>query len=170
MSFVSSQDTAEDALEGILPAIEYVCGERPAWTDALSAQLRARSDPRVSLLDAALRPTASASLSPDVAKRLFGTDIHTSASRAETYERCPFAYFCKYGVKARPDPSADWGNLLRGTLVHEVLEKMMRQHGADLSAMDAAARRDDPAGDCRRKLLRRTAPPAHARGGPGTDQ
>ena len=143
VTVTTSSATADDAFEGVLPAVEHVSGARPALTRALSDQLRAREDPRGSLLESALRPTASAVLSPDTARRLFGTNVRMSASRAETYEKCPFSYFCKYGVKARPDPSADWGNQLRGTLVHEVLEKMLRVHGADLATLPAEDRRTE---------------------------
>ena len=141
--FLRSRETADDAFEGVLPAVERVCGDKPALADALARQLRQRQDPRGDLLDAALHPAPPASLSPEMAHRLFGRDIRMSASRAEEYGKCPFGFFCKYGVRARPDRSAEWDVLRRGTLVHYVLENALRTHGAALADLPAEQRREE---------------------------
>lgn len=65
------------------------------------------------------------SLQPDTAKELFGKDLIMSATRLDTYRKCPFSYFCRYGIKANKLRPADFDVLQRGTIVHFVLEKFV---------------------------------------------
>lgn len=68
-------------------------------------------------------------LSPETAVRLFGRDIYLSPSKVEVYSKCPFSYFCKYGIKALPLRAADVNVMERGTAIHHVLEQMIKRHG-----------------------------------------
>ena len=61
------------------------------------------------------------------AKRLFGEKIHLSASQAETYYSCPFAYFCKYGLKVCPRKRAVMDASMYGSVVHYVLENLLKE-------------------------------------------
>ncbi|MDR1463940.1 MAG: PD-(D/E)XK nuclease family protein [Oscillospiraceae bacterium] len=54
-----------------------------------------------------------------------------SASRAESYHRCPFQYFCRFGLQAKPRKEADFDPLFRGSAVHSVLEHLLRDQGVD---------------------------------------
>lgn len=62
-------------------------------------------------------------------KRLFGKELRLSASQLETYNKCSFAYFCKYGIKVFPRKKASMDPSLYGTTVHYVLEKILRNKG-----------------------------------------
>lgn len=66
-------------------------------------------------------------ISPETAKELYGTKIYTSASKIETYNKCSFYYFCKYGLYANVVKQAKIDNLNRGSLVHHILEKMLNK-------------------------------------------
>ncbi len=66
-------------------------------------------------------------ISPETAKKLYGEKIYTSASKIETYNKCSFYYFCKYGLHANVIKQAKVDNLSRGSLVHYVLEKMLNK-------------------------------------------
>ena len=65
------------------------------------------------------------------AKNLFGKVMHLSASRIETYYKCPFEYFCKFGLKASPEEKAEISPRQRGTVVHYCLEKIIKEYGVD---------------------------------------
>lgn len=61
----------------------------------------------------------------DIARKLFGKDMHISASRVESFYKCPFAYFCRYGIKAMPRKVAELDPMQRGTVVHYALEMLL---------------------------------------------
>lgn len=65
----------------------------------------------------------------DVSKELFGKNMRLSASQIEVYHKCAFQYFCKYGLLAKPRKTAEMDALNSGTLLHYVLEQMIRRHG-----------------------------------------
>ncbi len=60
---------------------------------------------------------------------LFDKDMHISASRIEDYYNCPFRYFCKFGLNARPRTKAEIDPMQRGTLIHYVLEMILSEIG-----------------------------------------
>ncbi len=64
-------------------------------------------------------------------KQLFGKFMNLSASRIETYYRCPFQYFCRFGLKAKPEEKAEISPRQRGTVVHFCLEKLIGNYGID---------------------------------------
>lgn len=71
------------------------------------------------------------SINSDTAKNLYGKNIYTSASKIETFNKCKFYYFCKYGLHANPIRQAKVDNLSRGSLVHFVLEKVINKYTPD---------------------------------------
>ncbi len=66
-----------------------------------------------------------------LAERLFGRNMYVSASRVESYYKCPFAYFCKFGLLAKPRKPAQFDSAMQGTEIHFVLETLLRRHGRD---------------------------------------
>ncbi len=64
-------------------------------------------------------------LSEETAKNLYSNNIYASATKIETYNKCAFSYFCKYGLKLKEIREAKVDNISRGSLVHYVLEKMV---------------------------------------------
>lgn len=65
------------------------------------------------------------------AEKLFGKDMFISASRIEAYHKCPFAYFCRYGIKAMPRKIAELDPMQRGNVIHHVLEKLLTDYDSD---------------------------------------
>ena len=63
-----------------------------------------------------------------LAKALFGRRMLLSASKLEKYEECPFQYFCRYGLRAKPRQTAKLDPASAGTVVHYVLEKLLKTH------------------------------------------
>ena len=67
---------------------------------------------------------ADSSLATD----FFGKNMYISASRVEKFYKCPFSYFCEYGLKAVPRKEAEVDAALSGTLIHHVLEIFLSQN------------------------------------------
>lgn len=61
----------------------------------------------------------------NTALSLFGKDMYISASRVESYHKCPFMYFCSYGIKAIPRKVAELDPMQRGNIIHYALEKLL---------------------------------------------
>ncbi len=75
------------------------------------------------------------------ATELFGRDMYMSASRTEVYHKCPFEYFCKYGLNAQPRKTAELDPMQKGTAIHYILEKLVSVYGSDaLCAMEKSDR------------------------------
>lgn len=70
-----------------------------------------------------------------VAAKLFGSEARLSATRLERYYHCPFAYFCQYVLGATRPQRANLNSMQRGTIVHYVLENMLRQHKTDFKTL-----------------------------------
>ena len=75
-------------------------------------------------------------LTEETAEKLFGKSITMSASRFDTFHKCRFSYFCKYGLSAKRIKPAEFDVLQRGTIVHYALERIVgiyKKAVADLS-------------------------------------
>ena len=66
----------------------------------------------------------------DNADKLFGRVLDNSASKVQTYYKCPFRYFCAYGLKIDEKRRAEINPLERGNLVHKVLERFFKTYSA----------------------------------------
>lgn len=67
----------------------------------------------------------------EAARRLFGDNLYISASRVESFYKCPFSYFCRYGIKAMPRKIAELDPMQRGNVIHHVLEKLLLNYEAE---------------------------------------
>lgn len=68
---------------------------------------------------------------PNIARALFGTNLKLSASRVDTYYKCAFEYFCKYGLNAKPREPAKLDPAQSGTVIHYVLEQIIKENTID---------------------------------------
>ena len=66
-----------------------------------------------------------------LATEFFGKNMYISASRVEKFYKCPFSYFCEYGLKAMPRKEAEVDAALSGTLIHHVLEVFLSENRKD---------------------------------------
>ncbi len=73
------------------------------------------------------------------AQSLYGKNINMSATRLDTFNRCKFSYFCKYGLKTRKLQPADFDVLQRGTIVHYVLERFITDNADNFITIDETA-------------------------------
>ncbi len=84
---------------------------------------------RLSLLERAMKPQSFRIGDERLAKKLFGGKMQLSPSRVEAYYRCPFAYFCRYGLKALPRTKAELNPMERGVAIHDVLYRFVSEYG-----------------------------------------
>ncbi len=69
----------------------------------------------------------TAPLSGETAAKLYPKHLTISASKADRYHQCQYAYFLNYGLKISPWRPATLDPLQRGNIVHEALELMISQ-------------------------------------------
>lgn len=68
-------------------------------------------------------------LSKATAGKLYGEKINMSASRLDTFYRCRFRHFCRYGLKTKTPQPADINAGQRGLIVHYALQKLIEAYG-----------------------------------------
>ena len=59
---------------------------------------------------------------------LFGENMSFSASKLEDYGKCPFLFFCRYGLQAKPRVKARLDASQSGTVIHHVLEILLKKY------------------------------------------
>ncbi len=143
-----------DRVEKILPACRRLCYDEIAQKDlietaatAFTALMRDREgapsgmeeyfalkDDYNSLIAAVdnVKNIGDERLSGDIGTRLFGKNMYLSATGIDTYFRCAFSYFCRYGIGAKVIKPAEIDSLQRGTIVHEALEKIVSANGKEI--------------------------------------
>ena len=62
-------------------------------------------------------------LSPQTAEKLYGKRIRLSASKIDKFSSCHYAYFCQYGLNAKPYEPAGFRPPEIGSFMHYVLEQ-----------------------------------------------
>lgn len=93
---------------------------------AAAEYFRAAEPERFAALERAARMTRGR-LSPVAIERLYGKRLRLSASRIEKFASCRFAYFCQYGLRARPNKPALFEPPEIGSFMHFVLEHTARR-------------------------------------------
>lgn len=66
-------------------------------------------------------------LSPAMVESLYGKGIKLSASRIDKFSACKFAYFCQFGLRAKPNRPASFSPPEVGSFMHYVLENTARE-------------------------------------------
>ncbi|MCZ0725036.1 PD-(D/E)XK nuclease family protein [Aerococcus kribbianus] len=76
-------------------------------------------------------------LSEDLAKRLYGQPLAVSVSQIELYNRDPFSYFLKYGLKLRERPAFELDPIQTGNYSHAFLDQFHKKlHYEELTLAD----------------------------------
>lgn len=143
------EETMESLVESESAAFELMAkkwNENSPKAEALRQYFRDKEEYRTRL-EAIERATDEGSFRIEDSKKavkLFGKNMNFSASQMEVYYRCPFMYFCKYGVYARPRLKARFDALTSGTIIHYCLETILKNHkGREfLSLTDEALREE----------------------------
>ncbi len=105
--------------------------------ETIKHSLKAINNEALTQFEAALFVNKN-SLSKETARELFGEKIRMSASRFDTFNRCRFSYFCRYGLSADKLQPAQFDVLQRGTVVHYVMERLVGSYGENISQLSKA--------------------------------
>lgn len=133
-----SRVQSDDAAFEVLAELMQSSDDRAATLRAYFADNPAYAD-KLSALERIVMNTPAAFSDTDVSLRLFGRDMLVSASQAELFYKCPFSYFCRYGLKLRPLKKAELDPAQSGTIIHFCLEQILAQYDkAMLSDMSTA--------------------------------
>ena len=60
-------------------------------------------------------------------QRLYGNTLKASISKLETYKRCAFSYYLKYGLKLKPKEELKIQSINTGTFMHEVIDEFFEE-------------------------------------------
>ena len=61
-------------------------------------------------------------------RRLYGKTLQVSASRFEDYEKCPFMYFCKTGLRLYPRQKMDLNPINQGNIMHNCMKDVFENN------------------------------------------
>ncbi|MGI5849697.1 MAG: PD-(D/E)XK nuclease family protein [Christensenellales bacterium] len=119
-----------DALNGKQPAKEMICLlaaflKQPGWREKAVRML--------------LRTNAALPIAHNDAAALYG-GIRCSATRIETYYKCPFKHFLDFGIKAQPERDYTNDKVDTGTFMHLALDffiKSLLEDNADIKSITA---------------------------------
>ena len=100
-------------------SLRRVLSEQPTYSGRLAAVERSVGRGEFRMEDA------------DTARQLFGNDLCLSASQADKFYQCHFAYFCSYGLGLYPRMQAQVDTASFGKIVHYVMEMLLAQYTAD---------------------------------------
>lgn len=107
----------EDNTEFIATLKEYFA-DKPEFESRLSAVERLSKNEDITIKN------------PDLARKLFKNDMYLSVSKIEDYYKCAFRYYCKFGLNARPRIKAEMNPMETGSVIHYVLECIVRDYGS----------------------------------------
>ena len=108
------------------PALSLAAqGQKSAASQAAADYFRRTEPERMARLEAAAK-LGRGRLSPRMVEQLYGKSLRLSASRIDQFASCKFAYFCQYGLKAKPHEPASFSPPEIGNFMHYVLENIAR--------------------------------------------
>ena len=64
-------------------------------------------------------------------KELYGREMRLSSTKIDVYHKCPFRYFCEYGLHIRERRKATVDALEYGTLMHHIFEVFFGSHSRE---------------------------------------
>lgn len=85
-----------------------------------------KDDERIKKFAVSKPPSQFSLEEPSVIRKLFSEGLTLSPTRIEQYFRCPFSFFCAYGLHLRPRAKAELNGLYKGLVTHYVLERFMK--------------------------------------------
>ena len=71
-------------------------------------------------------------------EKLYGNVLRTSVSKLETYKKCPFSYFLKYGLNLKQKEELKIQNFDTGSFMHEVIDlffNYLREENIELTEL-----------------------------------
>lgn len=119
-------DVRLSSLESAAALAGQSLGGAGAVEAAAAEYFRNEQPERFAVLEAASKMQRG-KLSASGVERLYGRKLKLSASRIDKFASCRFAYFCQYGLKAKPYEPAGFKPPEIGTFMHHVLEMTAKE-------------------------------------------
>ena len=119
--------------EGLLPAFEeFAKSEESEFRETIAEYFKEKPEFKGKIK--ALEKTAGIRdfriEDKDTAKALYGK-FRLSASQIEKFYKCPFSYFCSYGLSLKKIDEAKLDSMQIGNITHKVLEELLKNPGVD---------------------------------------
>jgi len=131
---VERVDISACRLTARIPCFEHAIAARSGAHNSQLAARLCRYDTSMSQkLDAAQNAASMQRgvMSEQSARRLYGENIHMTASRVDKYYSCRYSYFLRYGLKIKPRRKAELDPSIIGSFMHYVLENVTRDIKAE---------------------------------------
>lgn len=124
-TYISSKDITFDLL--LLNLRKYLDGEKIDNTWFRIYDIYAKDELYKEKLVVALNgfnyTNIPNNLNQDNIQKLYGDNFETSISKLESYRRCPFSYYLKYGLKLSENTELKLQNMDTGTFMHETIDE-----------------------------------------------
>lgn len=132
-TYISDKNDVKDLIVGESSAFEYLAqnwNENTPETATLKEYFSGKEEykGRIAAIERAVNKKDFAIEDKSVALSLFGQNMRFSATRVEVFSKCPFMYFCRYGLNLKARKAAELDPMLGGTLIHHVLETVMKKY------------------------------------------
>ena len=123
-SYISSKDITFDLL--LLNLRKYLNGEDidDIWLEVY--KIYNQEEEYKEKLERAIKGFYYSNLGQNISKenleKLYGDTLKTSISKLESYKRCPFSYYLKYGLRLSDRTELKLEKLDTGTLMHDIID------------------------------------------------
>lgn len=125
---IAVADTLDARMSAVAPAMTLAAHALRGGSsrEQAAAEYFRQAEPERFRSLAAAAEMSRGRLSPKAVEALYGRELKLSASRVDKFASCKFAYFCQYGLKAKPYEPAGFTPPEIGTFMHYVLENTAR--------------------------------------------
>lgn len=123
-TYISSKDITFDLL--LLNLRKYLDGEEIDYIWLETYKIYSEDKEYKEKLEKAVQGFYYSNLGENINKenleKLYGDTLKTSISKLESYKRCPFSYYLKYGLKLSDRTELKLEKLDTGTLMHDIID------------------------------------------------
>lgn len=123
-TYISSKDITFDLL--LLNFRKYLNGEEIDYIWLETYKIYSEDEEYKEKLEKAVQGFYYSNLGENINKenleKLYGDTLRTSISKLESYKRCPFSYYLKYGLKLSDRTELKLEKLDTGTLMHDIID------------------------------------------------
>lgn len=133
MEFAELAPTCAAALDLYGAQYRDDTAETASLAQALADQPQAQAS--LAAMEYAARPVPMHAQDKAAMEKVVGRNLRLSPTRVEQYYRCRFSYFLQYVLKIKPRKRAELSPMESGSLIHYILEQVMRRAGAEFATM-----------------------------------
>ncbi len=114
--------TFEEALKMYKQYLDGEINLSQEWKNAIYYFMKNNKDDFDNAIKGLEYNNKAENLSITNAEKLYGNNLRTSVSKLETYQKCPFSYYIKYGLKLKEKEELKINSIDTGSFMHEVID------------------------------------------------